>query len=178
MSGASAGVLLDRKKRRHADALFKLIANDVPRAFWSNHRHVDVVGRHNLPVVNVESVREHQHIARLEVRLDFVLVYLRCVLIGNQDHDDIGDTRSFIRRQNEHVGRLRAGARRTSLSKTYDHVGAAVFEIQRVGVPLAAVTDDRDSFPRDLRQVRVRVVVDRRHSVTPCDSSLRCEPES
>src|SRR5262249_31784081 len=49
-----------------------------------------------------------------------------------------------------------------ALVESDDDVLAGVLEVQRVGVPLAPVADDRDLLPAEEREVRVLVVVDLR----------------
>src|SRR5207248_184853 len=62
--------------------------------------------------------------------------------------------------------RLRHGARTAGRRQPDANADAAVFQVERVRVPLRAVTDDRDLLLLDQRKVRVVVVVHRRH-VTP-----------
>ena len=53
------------------------LADAVARRLRRDHRHVDVLARHDRAEADVEAVREHQHLARRQVRLDVVLVQLR-----------------------------------------------------------------------------------------------------
>ena len=58
-----------------------------------------------------------------------------------------------------------------------DHATAAVAQVQRVGVALAAVADDRDGLPFERREVGIGVVVHpRRHSFNA--SSMEPAPRS
>ncbi len=70
VAGLAADVLVDRDQRRRAGTLDKELANAMPRRFRRNHRHVDVLRRHNPSEADVEPVGEHQRLALLQVGLD------------------------------------------------------------------------------------------------------------
>ena len=63
-------------------------------------------------------------------------------------------------RQHPQPGRLGLGLRRRALAQADAHVDARVLQVQRVGVALRAVAEDRDLAARDQRRVGVRLVVD------------------
>ena len=96
--------------------------------------------------VDVEAVGEHQRLALFQVGRDFVLVEIGLDVIGDQDHDDVGgfggvgDGQDFQAGGFGFRGALAAGI------EADDDVDAAVAQVQRVGVALAAVADDGDCF--------------------------------
>src|SRR5205814_9777706 len=58
---------------------------------------------------------------------------------------------------------LRRGPRLAALVQADHAVGAAVLEVEGVGMALAAVADHRDPLTGERRHVRVVVVIDLRH---------------
>src|SRR4029077_6902834 len=62
------------------------------------------------------------------------------------------------------AGLLGLRPRRAVRAQPDAHVLAAVAQVERVGVALAAVADDRDLLPGEWRQIRVPVVVDDHHA--------------
>ena len=56
-------------------------------------------------------------------------------------------------------GRLGLGHRRRALAQADAHVDARVLQVERVGVALRAVADDRDLAAGDERPIGVRLVV-------------------
>ena len=71
-------------------ALDEYFADAVAGRFGRDHAHIHEIGRLDLLEANVEAMREHQRIARLEVRRDALGVDLRLDRIWEQDHDHIG----------------------------------------------------------------------------------------
>ena len=88
--GLPGCVLEDRDKRRRAVAFDISAAYQMAGAFGRNHRHVHVFGWHHLVKVDIEAVREHQHIARLETRLNRLSINLTLGLVGQQNHNNVG----------------------------------------------------------------------------------------
>ena len=73
----------------------------MSRRLGRDHPYVEIGARLNLPVVNVEAMREGDCGALLYIRLDFRLVYRGDVLVRHEHHDNIrtlyrfGDFRNF-----------------------------------------------------------------------------------
>ncbi len=61
-----------------------------PGAFGAIIETSTFVGRLDLSEVNGEAVREHQRLARGEVRSDFVVIQIALNMIRHQDHRDVG----------------------------------------------------------------------------------------
>ena len=110
-------------------------------------------------------MREREGLARGELVLDAVVVDAALVLVGREDHDEVGplggvgdglDLEALVLGLR---GRLRAVLERD------DDLDARVAEVLRVGVALRAVADDRDLLALDERQVGVVVVEDFSHGV-------------
>src|SRR5689334_8644089 len=86
----TARILLDGEQARNAAALLVLAAHEMPGALRRDHEHVHVGGRNDLLEVDVEPVAEREVLAGLEARRDVALVDLAALLVGHEDHDDVG----------------------------------------------------------------------------------------
>ena len=85
---------------------------------------------------------EHQHHAGTQVGSDGLLVHGGLLLVVDQNHDHVGllgGLRCGIYLKSLLL-RLLPGT--ASLVQANDHVAAGFLKVQRVGVALAAVTDD------------------------------------
>jgi hypothetical protein len=132
----------------------------VSRRLGSDHPDVEVVARHDLPVVDVEAVRERQRCAFLDVRCDVVRVDGADLLVGQQHHDDVGGPDRVGDLRDIHLGGLRLGPRRATLAQPDGDLDAAVREVLRMRMALRAVADDGDVLAFDEAEVGVFVVVD------------------
>src|ERR1035437_930145 len=167
LAGVAARVLLDREERGRALAVLEQLAPAVAGRLRRDHRHVHVGGRDDLSEANVEAVREHERLSSLQVRRDRLVVELLLARVGREDHDDVGALRGLVHAQHGQPlpSRLRGRFRRRVQS--HHHGNAAVAQVQRVRVPLAAVPDDRDCPPLEAGNVGVLVVPDRGHRSAP-----------
>jgi hypothetical protein len=130
----------------------------VARALRRDHADVDALGRGDVAEADVEAVGEEQRVAGDEVRGDLLGVQLPLVLVGSQDHDQVGlFDRIGDGEDAQALGRSLLARRRTLL-ETDPHVDAGVAQAQRVRVALRAVADDGDRPVLDDREVGVVVV--------------------
>jgi hypothetical protein len=107
---------------------------------------------------------EHQHLALGEAALDLLLVHLTLCLVGEQDHDHVGHLHGFGYRGHAHAVLLRACPALGALVQPDHDVLARVLEVEGVGMPLAAVPDDRDLLGLEQAEIGVLVVINlRRH---------------
>ena len=143
----------------------KHLPHPVPGRLRRHQGHVDVPGRLDLAVADVEAVREHQGVARLQVRCDVLFVQLRLHGVGGQDHDHLTPGRGLgVAQHLETVGlglRLAAAPR----PQADDDFDPAVAQVQGMSVALAAVADDRDCPALEPGEIRVVVVVELGHLV-------------
>ena len=134
-------------------------------AFGRNHDHIHILGRLDTAEMDVEAVGEGQGLSFGQIGLDGFLVKSRLLFIVDEDHDDVGN-----------LCRLGAGHDLHSLSfglcpalgafvKTDDHIHAAVFQVQSVGVTLGAVTDNRNGFAFELLQIAILLIENPCHSI-------------
>src|SRR5690606_17033428 len=151
-------VLINRNKVRHTTALRVGTTNGVARGFGGNHDDVDVIARNHLAVVHVKAVSKCQCGTGLDVASNLSVVDLGDVLVGQQNHDDVGLLHGI-----GHFSNLKAGVDSlvpggAPLAQTDHHLDARIVQVERVRVALRAVTDDGDSFALDERQVAVLVI--------------------
>ena len=168
-------VALDREQGRHAAAGLVHGAQQVARALGRDHPHVDDAGRLDAAEPHVEAVGEHQQVARPQVRADLRVVDRLLGRVRHEDHHDVGVPHGVgdVADPQPGIGgeRPALGARR----EPDDDVDPALVQVQRMGMPLAAIPDDRDGLPGEGARVRVVVVVHlRRHRLIA--SSMDPEP--
>ncbi len=158
----AAGVAVDRQQARHADPFGEEFAQAVPGTLRRDHADIHAGGRVDLAEVDVEAVGEHQRLARPQVSGDRLVVDAALHLVRHDDHDRVGLGRGVGDAQHPQPLGLGLRAARAPLVQPHAHVDAAVAQVERVGVPLAAVADDRHALARQAPEVGVVVVVDRR----------------
>jgi hypothetical protein len=107
-----------------------------------DHEHVDPLGRLDAAVVDVEAVPEAEGRAGRHVLGDLLLVHVLLVLVRDEEHDHVAPRsgRVHVHHREALLFGLRAG--RGAGAQAHGHVDAAVVQVQRVGVALAAVADD------------------------------------
>src|SRR5262245_15784759 len=158
--GVTAGILLDRDEARHAAPLQVLAPHEMTRPLRRHHEHVHVGWRDDLLEVDVEAVTECQVLALRQPGADLVLVDLRALLVGHEHHDHVGLAGRGRGVDHAQALGLRLLARRALGPQPHPDVAAAVAQVERVRVPLAAIPDDRDLLPLERLQRGVRIVID------------------
>ena len=141
------GVLVDGDQTRHAAAFGEHAADEMARALGRNHRDVNKWRRIDLLEVDIEAVREHQHLAFGQVRLHALLVDSFLHMVRGKHHDDVRFFGRLLHVDNpqtllfSELPGLGAGVEA-------DHdIAAAVLQVQGMGVSLRAEADDRDLAP-------------------------------
>ncbi|MNV64372.1 hypothetical protein D3C71_1570120 [compost metagenome] len=143
--GIASSVLLDCDQAGNAEAFFIGAAHHMARGFWSNQQHVGILRSHDLAEVNVEAVGEHQSRALLQVRFDFVLIYGSLCFVRHQNLYHIRTGYRFGDRQHFKAVVLRS-LERLAFAEPDNDLQSAVAQVLCLGMPLAAVTDNRDRF--------------------------------
>ena len=161
--GRAGRVLMHGDERRRPDPLLVRATHQVTRPLRRDHRDVDAFGRRDRPEVDVEPVREHQHVAGFEVGPDVVGVRLGLRRVGQDHHDDVCLTDGVGRVEHAEAGILgdRAGLR--TGTQTHADVVSGVPQVQGVRMSLAAEAEDRDLLSFERVRIGVLLVVDRRH---------------
>ena len=103
---------------------------------------------------------------RREVRLDVLGEHLRLHLVGQQDRDELRARDGVGHGANREAGRLRLAPGGRALAQADLDLDAGVAQVERMGMALAPVADDRNLA---VEQAEVAVAENRRH----CCSSLR-----
>jgi hypothetical protein len=97
--------------------------------------------------VDIEAVREHQQLARRQVRLNIRGINLGLNLVGREDHDHIGPLRRFRRRNHFEACLFCLGNGLGFRGGQTDFdLHAGVLEVEGMSVPLRAVADNGDLF--------------------------------
>ena len=151
---------MHRDQHRHAAARGVGRAHGVSRRLRRHHPDVQIGARLDEAVVDVEAVREGERRALLDVRFHILFVNLRVVLIGQQDHDDVRALDRGRQLGDFDAALLRLVPRGAALAQRDGDVDPGLLKVERVGVALRAVADDRDLLALDERKVRVLVVID------------------
>jgi len=161
--GTPRCILMDREEGGHTAAFLICFPHTMPWALGSDHGDVDVLRWLDRAVSDVEAVRKHQHVARLQVRLDVLLVdgWLRGV--GRKNHDDVRLFDRVTDRSDRKTRRLRLGLALAAFLQTHANVYAALLQVERMRVALAAVADDRYFLASDQREVGVLVITNLGH---------------
>lgn len=135
-------------------------AHRVTGALGRDHEHVDVCGRNDLLEVDIKAVRERKVLALGKVGSDALAIDICHALVGREHHDDVRTLRGF-RNGIDFEARLdRLGVALAALSQADDDVHAAVFQIERVCMTLAAVADDGDGLAAESLKIAVCFVED------------------
>ena len=130
-------------------------------------------------LADIEAVSESQRAAFLQVRRDLALVDVGLLLVRNQDHRDVRLLDGLGHRQNLQAVGLRRRLGLRALIEADDDVHAAVLQVQRVGVALAAVADNRHGFLLQKIKIRVLVIISFCHStLSPRNVLLSCAPHA
>ncbi len=155
----TAGILMNGEQRGNSSAPDVLAPDQMPWAFRGHHHDIGFGRRKDLPVMNIETVRKKQGLAGFHVGGDVLAVELRLHMVLGQDLNHVGRgggltggyglkavfNRFFI------IGGTRP--------LPHNHIDAAVAQVLRLRVPLAAIADDSDFFTPKNIQIRIRIVV-------------------
>ncbi len=111
--------------------------------------------------MHVQAVREGQRRAGLHVRAELLAIQVALALIRGQHHHDVGPFGALGRVHDLQAGGLGLGhAGGAGAQADGEVLHAAVLQVLRMGVALAAVADDGDVLPLDQVHVGVAIVVD------------------
>ena len=159
VSGVPRDVLLDGQQSGHAGAAREDLAHPVPRRLRRHHGHIDAVRRLYRLVVDVESVGEHQSLAREQVGEDGLPVDLGLGVVGDQHHDDVGVAGDIGNQSHLEAFVFGLGPAPAPLVQADADIEPAVPQVQGVSMALASVADNSYRLVLEDREVRVVVVV-------------------
>ena len=158
---------MDRNQARHAGAALILRAHGVAGALRRDHQHVEIGARLDQVEMHVEAVGEHQRRAVLHVLGEMIAVDVALQFVGREHHHHVGPFGGLGDLHHLELlafGLLHAG--RALAQRDRDVLDAAVAQVERVGMALAAVADDGDLLALDQVQVGVAIVVNT-HGLNP-----------
>ena len=167
----AGSVLLNCENVGNAAAFDESTANQMTRSLRRNHEHVNIRGRDNLLEMNVEAVGKCERGAFLQIRGDFVFVNVRLLLVRNENHRNIGSFNRVRNAENFQALTFSDGFGFGAFVQPDDDINAAVFQIQRVRMPLRTVTDNRDGLAVHDFPVDILVIISFCHSIPSLDGS-------
>lgn len=138
----------------------------MARSLRGHHDDIEVLTRNHLAVVNVEAVGKSERRTLLDVRLNLLTVGLRDVFIRDQHHDDVSAFHGIFNGRDCETGSLSLLPGSAVRAQTDHHIDAGVMQVQRMGVSLGTVADDRDLLALDDGKVTVLVVINL-HAFSP-----------
>src|SRR5579863_7272905 len=116
----------------------------MPRTLWCDHHHIDIHGRNDRVEMNAETVRNAEYLARMQIGLDRFFVEFALGFVGSEQVNPVGALGCLVGRNHDHAIRPRLLRALASWIEANNHFEAAVAEILRLRVPLAAVTNNGD----------------------------------
>ena len=131
----------------------------MPRPFRRNHNDIEILARHDLVVVNIESVSKGEGCPFFDVRHHFAGIHARNIFVGQQHHYDIGAFDRLCDFFNLEAGLYRLAPGSAAFAQTHRDLDAGVGQILGMRMALRAIADDRHLFAFDEREVGVLVVI-------------------
>ena len=90
LQGLLTGAVADRDEAGDAATLDELAADQMSRALGGDEQRIDSLRRFDLAKVDVEAVRAHQDVARLQMLGDVLPIHVGLDLVGQQNVDQVG----------------------------------------------------------------------------------------
>jgi len=109
--------------------------------------------------VHVKAVGKDQRSALLGMRLNVVFVDPGDVFIGQQNHHHVSSFDGVVDFMHRQTSFFSLAPRCATFAQTNNDLDAAVVQVLRVGVALAAITNNGHRFAFDQAQVAVFVVI-------------------
>ena len=158
LPGLAGLVLLDGDEHRNPASIDVFAAHDMARSLGGNHGDVDAGRGLDIAETDVEAVPEEQRRALLEVRGDRLGVDHALDLVRGQDHDQVGLLDSLGHRKDLQALGLCLGLGPAALGQSDANVDSGVAQVQRMGVTLAAISDNSDLAALNYGQICIIVV--------------------
>ena len=166
----AGGVLVDGQQPGHAGAAREYLSHAVAGRLGRDHGDVHVVGGLDGVVVDVEAVREHERLPRQQVGRDGLAIDLGLQVVGDEHHHDVRVAGDIGHQAHFQAVLFGLGHAAAALVQPHLHVYAAVVQVERVGVALAAVSDYADGLAVQQGHVGVVFVVHFDHGSLQCVS--------
>ena len=155
----AGSILIHRKYIGNAGAFRKYAANQMAGALRGNHEYVYVCCRDDLFEMNIEAMGKSQGAAGFQVRRNLALVNVSLFFVRDQDHGDVSPFNRFADGHNLQARCFRFCRGFGTFVQANHYFQAAVTQVQRMGVALAAVTDDRNFFTLNRIPVYILIII-------------------
>ena len=155
----AGSILIYREYVGNARAFREYAANQMAGAFRGNHEYVYVSRRDDLLEMDIETMGKSQGATGFQVRCNLVLVNVSLFFIRNQDHGNVSPFYRFTDGHNLQARSFRFRCGFGTFVQADHYLQAAVTQVQRMGVPLAAVTDDSNFFAFNRIPVYILIII-------------------
>ena len=150
---------MDREQRGHAAARLVDAPKQVAGTLRGDQPDVDVAGRVDPPEMDVEAVGEQDELAGPEMGRDLRVVDGLLAGVGDEDHHGVRGLDRVGHVGDPQTGLLGERPALRSGRQPDDHLNPRLVEVQRMGMALRPVADDRNGLSAKRRRVRIIVVV-------------------
>jgi hypothetical protein len=153
--------LCDRHEAGHAAALGVFAAHRVAGALRRHHDDVDAGLRLDQAEMHVEAVGKGDRRAFAQVVMHVFAVGLGLKLVGHGEHDQVAPGGGLGDAHDLQALALGLGGAGRAFAQRHDDVlRAAVAQVQRVGMTLGAIAQDRHLLVLDQVHIAIAIVVD------------------
>jgi len=166
--GVAGRVLIDGDQAGDAAAALIFAAHGVARTLGRDHDDVHILARLDQAEMDVQAMGKGQRRAGAQIGVDVVGVDGGLMLVGGQDHEDIGPGGGFgVRQHLEPCAFGLLGRRRTGAQRDGDFRNAAVAQVLRMGMTLRTIAQNGDLLALDQADVRVVIVINLHECLFP-----------
>ena len=117
--------------------------------------------------MNVETVSEHDVLTFAHMWLDFIRPKHGLFLIRDEDHDNVCPLRNLAWAHDREAFGFSFWLRRRRGLQSNPDFYAIVFQVERVGMALAAIADNTDLFALDKGEVCILLIINIHLYITP-----------
>jgi hypothetical protein len=152
---------VNRHEAGHAAALGVFAAHRVAGALGRHHDDVDAGLGLDQAEMHVQTMGKGDRRALAQVVMDVFAVGVGLKLIGHGEHDQVAPGGGLGDAHDLQALALGLGGAGGAFAQRHDDVlGAAVAQVQRVGMALAAIAQDRHLLVLDQVHIAIAIVVD------------------
>ena len=159
-------VLLNCKNIGNAATFNESSAYQMSRSLWSHHEDINAGRRNDLFKMNVKAMCRSESRTRFKIRLNFVLIYVGLLLVGDKYHRYISDFNCFGNGQNFQALTFGDGFGFRAFIKSHDHINATIPQVQSMCVSLTAKADNSNSLAIQNIEINVSIIINFSHNIT------------
>ena len=160
LQGVTRRVTFNCHKTRHTAALLELAPHQMPRTLRRDHDNVHAFGRIDLAEVDIETVRETDRLARLQVLVDPLVIHRRLDFVRQGHNDQVTRLRRF---RNAYGRELVIAGQLVVCGPgqlSHHHLDAGIPQILSVSMALAPVAEYSHLLALQRAQVGIFLVED------------------